>query len=99
MSNLVLLNRNVFGYPTGAILTEWLPESGPIVPFTRETSLPPVNTKVGIPEPGPRKIAQQPPPEGAFDPEELTHRDREVLSPSTSNDGTKLAKGSCALHH
>jgi hypothetical protein len=80
LANLLVLNRNVFGHPTGAMMSVWLPEQGPTTPLTRTTLLPNANATEAKSEPKSYSIEQEPPPEGMFDPEKLTHRDRKVLS-------------------
>lgn len=81
MANMLVLNSNVFGHPTGALLTGWLPENAPPVSCTRTKPLPSTVVKKEKSGPNARNVAQEPPPEGIFDPEMLTHGERKVVSP------------------
>ncbi len=81
LSNLVVLNGNVFADPNDVMLHGWVPQNGKDIPFTREAPLPTPGTNDERCRPESRKISQEPLPQGSNDAELISHAARKHVSP------------------
>lgn len=82
LTNLVIINGNVFGDPADVFLATWMRHQTKTIPYTRTEPMPQMKLGDETPKDAtPRTFAQGPPPEEFTDPELMSHADRMHVSP------------------